>query len=263
MRKWLIGMKSKKIIFDEYYRETHGQRWINLRSALEKEKQMQVLKSADGTQAYYLDQASLIAAANLEVGRGQKVLDLCAAPGGKSLYWLLKPELGSIQWKANEISMKRRLRLKRVLDQFLDREVRKRVEVVGHDARNWCLYEENAYDRILLDAPCSSEGHLIQQNQIASWSLAKVKRNMANQWAMLCSALAVLKSGGILVYSTCSINPGENEEQIERFLQSRSGQFEVLQGQSPIGKKLRWGWEIFPDIAIGAGPLYFCVMRKN
>lgn len=78
----------------------------------------------------------------------------------------------------------------------------------------WWQHEQAAYDALLLDAPCSSERHLALRGTPVTredWSPSRSQRNAATQLALLLSAAQLLKPGGRLVYSTCSISPGEND----------------------------------------------------
>ena len=91
---------------------------------------------------------------------GDRVLDMCAAPGGKSL--LLAEAMGDAgRLVANELSPTRRAKLKTILEDCLPGEQRKHIQVTGHDATRWGLHEPDHYDRVLLDAPCSSERHVL------------------------------------------------------------------------------------------------------
>lgn len=91
-------------------------------------------------------------------------LDMCAAPGGKTLVLLSRiKENAEIQ--ANELSADRRNRLIRVLDEHLSEETRKRIRVSSYDASRMPRYGQELYDRILLDAPCSSERHVLQNEK--------------------------------------------------------------------------------------------------
>ena len=110
-----------------------------------------------------MDGASILAAQALDPQPGDDILDLCAAPGGKSLMLAEKiAEAGTLV--ANDRSASRRGRLKRVLESYIPNPVRERIRVTGHDATKWCVFETEAYDRILLDAPCSSERHVLHDD---------------------------------------------------------------------------------------------------
>jgi len=127
------------------------------------------------------------------------------------------------------------------------------VTVTGYDATCWGLHEQARYDRILLDAPCSSERHLVRSpGHLAEWSPNRTKILAQQALAMLCAALEALKPGGTLVYSTCSISPDENEGLLERFTAKRP-QMWVLVEQNVV----------LPDESDGEGPLFWAVIRKK
>ncbi|CAM9337707.1 unnamed protein product [Chrysoparadoxa australica] len=185
---------------------------------------------ATGLTSYYLmDLASVVTAAALGVQPGDVVADFCAAPGGKTLILAegLRPEAGG-RLVSNDSSRKRRERLKRVVREYVPQEVLSHVKVTGFDASRWFFYEKGVYDRILVDAPCSSERHLLEeghQEYLRDWSRQRSKRNAATQRSILSSALQAAKEGGLVLFSTCSINPKENDGVVAQML--RRGSAEV------------------------------------
>lgn len=218
--------------------------------------------SEDGRTPYYLlDGASPFAVEALALQGSERVLDLCAAPGGKTLliHWKLNQQ-GSLT--ANEFSRDRRFKLLRVLKAYLPADRLARVQVTGRDAATWCRREKESYDRILLDAPCSSERHVLKDaHALAAWTPARPKRLAQRQWSMLSSAFQVLAPGGLLVYSTCSIHPAENDGVVERLLKKYEGAFEYLRSDFEIGEPTTRGWIFLPD-KTGYGPLYVCRILK-
>lgn len=214
---------------------------------------------------YYLDAASLLVADLLGVSPGEEVLDMCAAPGGKSLVLALR--LGSSgRLTANERSRTRRDRLRRVLRDHLGPQRADAIRVTGHDATRWGLHEQEAYDRILLDAPCSSERHLLGNPDLLSdWSPSRTGRLATQQAAMLFAALEAVKRGGIILYSTCSISPSENEAVVRKVLERRSGRLEEmdLNFGYPALERVGPGFRILPDRAEGAGPMYFSLLIRR
>ncbi len=235
--------------------------------------------SSVGLRAFYImDPASMYAAKALVTASSsegardpdERILDLCAAPGGKSL--ILAEALGAEgRLTCNEMSDRRRARLRAVLEDYLPREVLSRVEVTGHDGAKWCLYESDAYDRILIDAPCSGERHLLENSdELKLWSPARSKNLAVRQYALLASAHAVLKTGGIMVYSTCSISTMENDAVVARLLKKRGQSVRVIpvadvfanEPEALIGEATENGQMILPDTT-GFGPIYFSVLEKT
>ncbi|MEI8093972.1 MAG: SAM-dependent methyltransferase [Spirochaetales bacterium] len=243
-------LKSGAEAFEAHFAQLFGDRWPSLRLALAQPSEPQAL--VDGLlQAYYLDAASVRAAKALGVQPGDKVLDLCAAPGGKTLV-LAQALAGTGSLTSNDLSSDRRARLHRVVDEHLPPAWRNNLRITGRDATRWGLYEQNCYDRILLDAPCSSERHVVQSpKHLELWTLHRTKSLAQQGLALLCAALEALKPDGVLVYSTCSISPTENEEVLDRFEGKRKGlwKLEELSMESP-------------DTHDGAGPLFWARLRK-
>lgn len=252
-------MKQKES-FDTYYGKIWGDRWEELKKAFAEEPGYHTLQEGL-LKPYYLDKASVFPARALEVRPGDTVLDMCAAPGGKTLQLALaKGPAGLLV--ANDKSADRRFRLKTVLEEHLPPEIAASVKITGYDAATWALYEKECYDRILLDAPCSSERHVFSSpHYLTQWTPAKTRQLAIRQFAMLAAALDALKPGGRLVYSTCSVSPMENDNIIEKLHKKRKGLFEVAETEPETGEKTEYGIHILPD-RTGWGPIYYSVIQK-
>lgn len=260
-----MGRKQEKAegkdLFEAYYQGIYNERWPLLRQALLEERKP-VAYREELLQSYYLDEASILSARTLGVQMDDHVLDMCAAPGGKSLV-LASALHGSGHLVCNDRSATRRGRLKTVLQDHLPPTWLESVQVTGHDASRWGLYEQGIYDRILLDAPCSSERHVLADPKaLSQWTVARPKHLAIQQFAMLAAALEAVKIGGHVLYSTCSIAPLENENIIEKLFSKREGRFEVEQLSVPGSEACKHGSIILPDSAQGKGPLYFCRIRR-
>ncbi|MEK7356924.1 MAG: RsmB/NOP family class I SAM-dependent RNA methyltransferase [Bdellovibrionota bacterium] len=212
--------------------------------------------------AYVMDPASIFPAVALEVKTGDEVLDMCAAPGGKSLV-LAESLIEGGRLVANELSDRRRARLRAVLEDYIPRAwLDEHVKVTGHDGTRWCLHQTEVFDRILLDAPCSGERHLLaDDSEMSQWSPARSKNLAVRQYALLASALQVVRRGGRIVYSTCSISPLENDAVVARLLKKREGEAVVKPLSFSIGEATEHGWQILPDRG-GYGPIYFCALER-
>jgi len=263
--------------FHAYYRGIFGPRWEALAAALVSPADSLPFRAGEGCEPYFMDSASILAASSLELAPGGRVLDACAAPGGKTLVLAsrLGPGSGLV---ANELSADRRRRLAAVLDRHLPPEARRRVEVLGRDAAAMCRSFEAAFDAVLLDAPCSSERHVLGQAlahqrahegareaALEAWSPARVRSLALRQWSLLSSALIMLKAGGSLVYSTCALSPEENDRVVARAV-ARYGKalsFDWPDYRGPgEAEKTEYGLMILPDRTGGAGPIYLCRVRK-
>ena len=262
------GSISGAAAFDAHYGERYGNRWPRLREAL-LEPVRQVARETCLLKPYFLDAASLEAALSLPPVDDGAILDMCAAPGGKTL--VLASRLGALsRITANEISRDRRARLIAVLDQHLGSDLRARVDVTGRDAARWSRYEKDAYDRILLDAPCSSERHVLSApSYLAEWTPARIRNLALRQWALLSGAWLVLKRGGFLLYSTCALSVEENDGVVGKLL--RKYPDAILADPDSTGfdsgyesraEKTSSGFHILPDTSNGAGPIYYSLIRK-
>ena len=256
--------------FDDFYRELYGERWDSLRSALlapndgvglrfTGDNEIELLESPpDGV--YRIDRASVRAASMVHIPEEGLVLDACAAPGGKTM--VLASRSGPrVSIEANELSSERRRRLRDVLDGHLPESVRARIRITGYDAARLCRMRKDWYDAILLDAPCSSERHVINSaSALAAWTEARSRQLAIRQWSLLSSCFLMLKPGGCLVYSTCSISTLENDGVVRRLLQKYGERCTVLERE--YGEKTAYGGIVLPDSAEGAGPLYMAHIHK-
>lgn len=167
---------------------------------------------------YIQNAASWLPALTLEAKPGDIVLDMCAAPGGKTSHIA---QLASNQAliTANDNS---RPRLHK-LQNNLERLGVENATYLLHDATRLAQkLGEGQFDAILLDAPCSGEGmmQLDSRKDFESWSVAHIKRLQQLQKKLIVQAWKLLKPGGTLVYSTCTMAPEENEAVIEYLLKN-------------------------------------------
>lgn len=187
------------------------------------------------------DAAAQFAAPLLNLESGQRVLDMCAAPGGKTAA-ILEIQ-SSLDLTAIDIDEKR---LKRVQEN-LDR-LNLHAHIIAADAakpETW--WDKRGFDRILLDAPCSALGVIRRHPDI---KLLRRPADIATlqhlQQQILHAAWSMLNSGGILLYATCSILKIENEQQIIAFLSCHADSFEIpiladWGQQRPVGRQILTG----------------------
>ena len=261
--------------FDEYYRKLYGTRWSSLRKSLLLPA-ITVSYGKGLAVPYFLDNASVLAALSLRLPETEKtsfILDACAAPGGKTLIIASKMANNTILL-ANELSAERRRRLSAVLDKHLFPDTRNRVQVSGFNAAaaGGRKSELNRFSAILLDVPCSSERHVIQNKAaLEAWTPSRPGFLANRQWSLLSAAFLLLAPGGSLVYATCSINPDENDGVAERLLKKygESNKFKhekyciLDKADFPEGEETEYGRIILPDTEEGSGPLYVARFRKN
>lgn len=173
---------------------------------------------------YYIQEPSAMTpAATLDVKPGDKVLDLCAAPGGKST------ELGAkLQGKgllvSNDISNSRAKALLKNVEMF---GVRNAI-VMSENPKKLTNYFEEYFDKILIDAPCSGEGMFRKEPSMTkNWEEFGVDYYSEIQKEIIEYAASMLKPGGLLAYSTCTFSPEENEGTIQYLLENHP-EFSVL-----------------------------------
>ena len=166
---------------------------------------------------YYLQEASAMSAvALLDPQPGEKICDLCAAPGGKSTQIAGRLQ-GDGFLLCNEINPKRAKILSRNIERM---GVANALVTNEHPARLAEKYP-GLFDRVLIDAPCSGEGMFRKEEAaVTDWSEETVKMCAARQQEILHSGATLVKPGGRLVYSTCTFAPEENELCMEKFLQA-------------------------------------------
>lgn len=165
---------------------------------------------------YYIQEPSAMSAAALLAPKpGMRVLDLCAAPGGKSTQ--LATYLGdSGLLVSNEINTQR----SRILSQNIERMGIKNAIVTNEDSFVLASHFPGFFNAIQVDAPCSGEGMFRKLPEaIEQWSVENVAICEARQKEILDNAAVMLKPGGTIVYSTCTFSKEENEDVIECFLE--------------------------------------------
>lgn len=163
--------------------------------------------------AYYMQEPSaMIPVLVLDPKPGEKILDLCAAPGGKASQ-IGERLRGEGVLVANEIVRSRAL----VLNENLKRMGICNAVVCSMKPNTLAEHFPDYFDAILVDAPCSGEG-MFRKNPMAisEWSIEHVKSCSIRQFEILRSAVKMLKPGGRIVYSTCTLNKVENEELVDK-----------------------------------------------
>lgn len=198
---------------------------------------VEMLPGFDAGYVSVQDAAAQLAVPLLRHNSSHRVLDACAAPGGKTAHILQREE--PKQLDALDISM---ARLEKLESMFA--RIQRKANIIEGDAGNpetW--WDGQAYDRILLDAPCSASGVIRRHPDIKHHRSKKALQRVVKRQAQILNALwSLLAPGGILVYVTCSIFKVENELQIKAFIESRTDvaedNIDAGWGRGDIGKQI-------------------------
>lgn len=158
---------------------------------------------------------------------GQNIVDLCAAPGGKTAQLLsMGAHVTAIDRSAQ--------RLKRLEDNLRRLRLEEHIDVQASDAARWNPKTAPSY--ILLDAPCTATGTIRRHPDVAHLkSPADMDRLIATQYELLCHAFEILAPRGILVYCTCSLQKAEGEYQMERFINEHPTTMKLAISPEEIG----------------------------
>ncbi|UJR25867.1 hypothetical protein I4U23_007217 [Adineta vaga] len=237
---------------------------------------------------YCMDGACVLPIIALDVQPFHSVLDVCSAPGGKALN--IFHSCPYIQLTCNDSDSLRWKRLVEVFTKTVSKDtLKKYVKFVKGDG---CLFgqrEPASFDRVLVDVPCTSDRHaLITAFNIFSRKRVQERVDLPDyQRKLLESAIRACKPGGIVVYSTCTLAPVQNEGVVERAIENLASttsnrkhrghiddypiRCEIISTKSlekhyayffEFHAKTRYGSLVLPHISNNFGPLYFCKIRR-
>lgn len=271
---------SGEKLFEQYYSGLLGERWNSIKAAFLNEPDYCAFGNTESEEKYYIDAASVLCSGCLPVGGAESILDMCAAPGGKTLILASRMDENAVLL-ANERSKDRYCRLSNVVKTFLPESVSSRISLSCADGSILCRNDKNMerFDSILLDAPCSSERHVFNDKKyLTQWTKNRVKSLSMAQWSLLSSAFLMLKSGGHILYSTCALADDENDGVISRLLKKYESasvlEIDIAEKKTELMNRFGWldhlpdtertiyGYRILPDVSEGAGPIYFCLVKK-
>lgn len=202
------------------------------------------------------DEASQLAALALGAAPAQTILDSCACPGGKSFALALlcgdKAKIISCDLHENKLSLVRRGAEKLGIAS---------VEAQARDSGAFYPPFENAFDRVLCDVPCSGLGVLSKKPDIREKKEEEIERLPAVQRRILENCARYVRPGGELVYSTCTVHPAENEEQIKAFLREHP---EFSLQPFMLGQETVQGMQTpLPDRYAGMDGFFIAKLRKT
>lgn len=206
------------------------------------------------------DPAAQLAADLLELGDHLRVLDACAAPGGKTCHILER--FPTIEMTAVELNKTRLAQVRENINRlgFAQRAGLKLLTGDAADPSSW--WDGVMYQRILLDAPCTATG-VIRRHPEIKWlrTIEQLEKVVRTQERLLQHLWPLLEPGGILVYATCSVLADENNQQISRFM-AEHADAEALPLEVEWGRKQGFGRQILPGMEEMDG-FYYARIRKT
>ncbi|CAN9503212.1 unnamed protein product [Ophioblennius macclurei] len=232
-----------------------------------------------GLLSYYLmDAASVLPCLALDVQEGHTVLDLCAAPGGKTLALL---QTQSIRFLClNDSSVSRTQRLRKVLNSYVPKQflANDRLRITSFDGTKWGEIERNTFDRVLVDVPCTTDRHSLMEgdNNIFSKNRTGERRRLPQlQMELLIAGIQAACPGGEIVYSTCTLSRSQNQSVVEQAIHVARENHDIhLQVVSlrPLTQMFRNTFLFAPDLHLGEmvvphlasnfGPIYMCKLKR-
>ena len=208
---------------------------------------------------YYLQEASAMAPVTLlDPQPGECICDLCAAPGGKTTQ--IAGRMASRGFLlCNEINPKRA----RILSRNIERMGVANALVTNEHPQNLAQRYPEMFDRVLIDAPCSGEGMFRKEEAaVTDWSPETVQMCADRQAEILHTGAALVRPGGRLVYSTCTFAPEENEQAVEKFLQTHP-EFTAENVEAPwFTAGVQGTYRMWPHKLLGEGH-FAAVLRKR
>ena len=209
---------------------------------------------------YMQDPGAMMPVNSISIPSDAFVLDLCSAPGGKSIQMALKLDSGAII--SNEIDRERA----KILYSNIERMGLNNVVVTNNKPSDFLPFFKNAFDVIIVDAPCSGEGMFRKySNAISEWSLENVDICQKRDKEILDVAVKLLKKDGVLLYSTCTYAKEENEDIVSYLIDNYSfSSLDINESLKPFLKEgfLPYTYRFYPHIANGEGQ-FLAVLKKN
>ncbi len=207
--------------------------------------------------AFVQDESSRIASMVVGAMPNEIIADVCACPGGKSFSLAIdmenKGELYSSDLQENKLSLITKSAKKLGVDI---------ISVKAQNAKEFVPEYEEKYDRVLCDVPCSGLGVIFKKPDIKYKSIENISALPSVQYDILKNSAKYVKKGGVLVYSTCTLNSAENEKNIKRFI-SENPSFMMEDFEIGNVKSKEGGYTFFPHIDLTDGFYVAKMRRKN
>ncbi|XP_051870031.1 tRNA (cytosine(34)-C(5))-methyltransferase, mitochondrial-like isoform X1 [Pristis pectinata] len=231
-----------------------------------------LLHHAERLKEYYLlNAASLLPVLALDVQDGERVLDMCAAPGGKSVAILQSAT--PRHFLCNDHDSLRHKWLKQTLESFVPEDLRGVTSVTNLDGRDIGPQQPQIFDKVLVDAPCSNDRSWLFSSDVlkARLRIAHTPNLPVLQKQLLRSALEALCPGGTMVYSTCTLSRAENDDVVASLLNSCDNIQTVdltdlacsLSHSFTFAEGVQYGQLIVPEKGRTWGPMYVSKLWKT
>ena len=208
--------------------------------------------------AYYLqDPSAMCVSYLLGINRDEKILDMCAAPGGKTVQASMALG-GTGLLISNDLSHQRA----GLILQNIERLGLGNVVITNNDFSAIFQDYQEHFDKIILDAPCSGSGMFRKQREMEDdWSYQKVLKFAEIQKDLIKIAYSMLRKGGKLIYSTCSFSKEEDEDVVEELLKNTDAKLIKLSNDYFVVSKNEIGVHLLPNVFPGEGH-YICLIEK-
>ena len=209
---------------------------------------------------YYLQEASAMAPVQLlDPQPGERVCDLCAAPGGKSTQ--IAGRLGGTGFLlCNEWSPKRA----KILSQNIERLGVANAAVTNETVQHLADRYPGYFDKVLIDAPCSGEGMFRKEEAaVTDWSQETVEMCAQRQASILDAGACLVRDGGLLVYSTCTFAPEENEMTVAAFLERHPEFVPEIREAAWFETVENGGFRLWPHKLRGEGHFAACLRKTG
>ncbi|GFO15302.1 5-methylcytosine rRNA methyltransferase nsun4 [Plakobranchus ocellatus] len=234
-------------------------------------------KPHHGCLGYYLmDAASVLPVLALDVQPDDRVLDLCAAPGGKSYLILQALDLhGGGKLHCNDVAQARISRLKNVLRLHFPQDISERVTITK---MNGTSTFPTIYNKVLVDVPCNADRHAVTEDENNLFKISRTKERLGLtqiQKNLLISAIKSCVPGGTIVYSTCTLSPAQNDGVIQAVAEElwETSEIEIaVQDLNPLRHSLsrtfrfhdrsQYGLTVLPTLLNNFGPSYVSKLRR-
>ena len=257
-----VSVSQHVLKIKKWKENIRGVKW-NKRGVYLPERPVFTLDPSFHAGAYYVQEASSMIISHVyqqlnPLNRPLRILDLCAAPGGKSVLLANEMSEGSLL-VCNEVIRSRYT----VLRYNLDKWGIGGIVTTSHDSEDFGAFED-WFDFVLVDAPCSGEGMFRKDPEaVAEWSTRHVAHCAARQQRILAAAAKLVKPGGHLVYSTCTYNVLENDDNARWLIAQGGWELKQLSFEADWNITERNpGYQLYPHRVQGEG-LYVCAFSKT